>query len=238
MTNELSSNALSYRQEWDESYSRLENTLFYPSEEVVRFVNRYIRRRTGFATFSKHFDARPSIVDIGSGAGRHLAYLWESGLHPVGIELSGVACQQALEFMESKQAPRAEYDLINSSASQAGLADNSIDYGISVSTLDSMPTSVALDVVATLRSSLKPGGLFYSDLISNESMRAGLSLDDSDQLVAEVHERGTIQSYYNETKIRRLFAGFDMVRFETITRSNNEGAVLEKRWHIVVRKPA
>lgn len=227
-----------YKMEWDQSYQRYENTLFYPSEEVIRFVNRYIRRRLGPNAYSKHFDGRPKVLDIGCGAGRHLAYLWENGFHPIGVELSSVACEQAIALMNSKGAPLDEYEVINLSTGNANFPDNSIDYAVSVSAMDSMPTASAVDVAAKTLASLKPEGLFYVDLISADRIRNGEDLGDYDQTVNEQHEKGTVQSYYDEPKIRRVFAGFEVVRLETITRADQTGLVADKRWHIVLRKPA
>jgi len=226
-----------YKLEWDQSYRRHENTLFYPSEEVIRFVNRYIRRRVGPEVFTKEFDQRPKVLDIGCGAGRHLAYLWENGFHPIGIELSSVACDQAVALMDSRGAPPEDYDIINISTGDATIADNSIDYAVSVSAIDSMPTANATEVATKTLASLKPGALFYVDLISVDRMRDGIDLGDYDQIINEQHERGTVQSYYDEAKIRRVFAGFEVIRLETITRADHSGCVTDKRWHLVLRKP-
>lgn len=40
------------QKEWNESYTRGENAIFYPHEEVVRFLNRFIRKRVGERNFS------------------------------------------------------------------------------------------------------------------------------------------------------------------------------------------
>lgn len=226
-----------YKLQWDQSYLRYENTLFYPSEEVIRFVNRYIRRRLGPNAFTKAFDERPKVLDIGCGAGRHLAYLWENGFHPIGIELSTVACDQAAALMASKGAPPAEYNIINISTDDAIIADNSIDYAVSISAIDSMPTASATEVAAKTLASLKPGALFYVDLISVDRMRDGVDIGDHDQTINEQHEKGTVQSYYDEAKIRRVFLGFEVIRLETITRADHTGLITDKRWHIVLRKP-
>lgn len=226
-----------YKLQWDQSYLRYENTLFYPSEEVIRFVNRHIRRRLGYNSFTKEFHERPKVLDIGCGAGRHMAYLWENGFHPIGIELSTVACDQAAALMASKGATPAEYDIINISTDDATIADNSIDYAVSVSAIDSMPTASATEVAAKTLASLKPGALFYVDLISVDRMRDGVDIGDYDQTVNEQHEKGTVQSYYDEAKIRRVFSGFEVMRLETITRADHTGVVTDKRWHIVLRKP-
>jgi hypothetical protein len=38
--------------EWDASYNREENYIFYPKEEVVKFLNRFIKKKTGVNTFN------------------------------------------------------------------------------------------------------------------------------------------------------------------------------------------
>ncbi|TLD97744.1 hypothetical protein LS71_003150 [Helicobacter jaachi] len=37
--------------QWNASYARGENVIFYPHEEVVRFLNRFIRKRLGEEEF-------------------------------------------------------------------------------------------------------------------------------------------------------------------------------------------
>jgi len=40
-----------YKQEWDESYNHFDNYIFYPKEEVVKFLNRFVRRKIGDNSF-------------------------------------------------------------------------------------------------------------------------------------------------------------------------------------------
>ena len=66
---------------WDESYLRLENHVFYPCEEIVRFVSRHLRRRVGL---DKIIDVLPNaegsrVIDIGCGIGRNILFGTEMG---------------------------------------------------------------------------------------------------------------------------------------------------------------
>ena len=36
---------------WEASYGRFENFMFYPKEEVVKFLNRFVRKRIGLNKF-------------------------------------------------------------------------------------------------------------------------------------------------------------------------------------------
>lgn len=38
-------------QEWNQSYSRKENYIFYPKEESVKFINRFVRKQIGADRF-------------------------------------------------------------------------------------------------------------------------------------------------------------------------------------------
>lgn len=38
---------------WEESYQRQENFMFYPKEESVKFLNRFIRKKTGFNSYDR-----------------------------------------------------------------------------------------------------------------------------------------------------------------------------------------
>lgn len=39
------------KSEWEDSYSKRDNYLFHPHEEVIRFVSKYIRKRVGLSQF-------------------------------------------------------------------------------------------------------------------------------------------------------------------------------------------
>ena len=37
--------------EWNESYNRGENYIFYPKEEVVKFLNRFVRKKVNIGEY-------------------------------------------------------------------------------------------------------------------------------------------------------------------------------------------
>lgn len=228
---------LEFETAWDESYARKENTLFYPSEPVVRFVNKFIRRRVGPSTFSKEFEQPPVVVDIGSGAGRHMLFLIENGFFPIGVELSGVACQQAVALLTSKNIGPSSYEIVQSGADNLDLATDSIDFAVSAATFDSMPTATAIAAASEVLRILKPGGLFCVDVIGDEVERDGETVEPQELLVSEVHEFGTIQSHFSATKIDGVFGGFELLESLKIVTSDGAGTVLNARWHLVIRKP-
>ncbi len=48
------------RDKWEESYRRKENFVFYPHEELIRFVSKYIRKRIGL-------DEWKDVVEVRGG---------------------------------------------------------------------------------------------------------------------------------------------------------------------------
>ena len=41
-----------YLEEWENSYSRGENNILYPQSEVIRFINRFVKKRNNDGTLS------------------------------------------------------------------------------------------------------------------------------------------------------------------------------------------
>lgn len=228
---------IEYESEWNASYVRKENTLFYPGEPVVRFVNKFIRRRIGPDEFDRAFDTAPRFLDIGSGAGRHLLFLVENGYYPIGVELSEVACAQARDLMTAAGIDSRRYEIIHTTSGKISLPATSIDFAMSAATFDSMPTAVAIETAAQVFRVLKPGGLFYVDAISMDTIRDGNLVSSSDVVVSEAHEYGTVQSHYDPSKLVEVFGDFDVVEQYKTVSTLIDGNAISARWHLVLRKP-
>lgn len=229
--------SVEYETPWDQSYARRENTLFYPSEPVIRFVNKFIRRRVGPDEYTRSFDGPPRVLDIGSGAGRHLLFLAENGFHPIGVEFSGVACEQARTLLSANDVPADRFEILQTSSERVAVPDGTVDYAISTGTFDSMPTATAERSAAEVHRALKGGALFYVDVISTDSVRHGDDLGDDEYVVSEQHEQLTVQSHYDDDKIDRVFAAFETLEQIKIVSSHPDGTIIHARWHLVLRKP-
>ena len=62
--------------EWEESYERGENNILYPQEEVVRFLNRYIRKKLDYSgKFTEVLELNDQeklvCLDFACGVGAH-----------------------------------------------------------------------------------------------------------------------------------------------------------------------
>ena len=100
---------LNLKHQWNLSYKNLDNLLFYPNENVIKFLNKFISRKTNIKTKknNKYF------LDLGCGAGRHIKYLVENGYKCIGIDLSSVVIEQAKSMLNFHGICKSSYKLIN-----------------------------------------------------------------------------------------------------------------------------
>ena len=78
------------KSEWDASYENRDNFVFYPNEEVIRFVSKFIRKRIGFGEFRDvtQESVQGRVLDLGCGDGSLLQYLKETkGIFDIGLEI-------------------------------------------------------------------------------------------------------------------------------------------------------
>jgi 2-polyprenyl-3-methyl-5-hydroxy-6-metoxy-1,4-benzoquinol methylase len=86
--------------EWDKSYENRDNFVFYPHEEVIRFVSKFIRKKVGLAEFRDVASdiSKACVLNLGCGIGRHVIYCHDMGLEAYGVDLSDVAVEMAREW--------------------------------------------------------------------------------------------------------------------------------------------
>jgi SAM-dependent methyltransferase len=221
---------------WDASYRKFQNTLFYPSEGVVAFVNRNIRRRIGPSEYTKRFDTKPRVLDIGSGAGRHLKYLWENGFYPIGVELSEVACAQAESFMRYAGASADDFEVHCCDSASLPIPVGTLDYAVSTAVFDSMTIDQARATADAVWQRLKPGALLYVDLISDVTQRTGAMLSSREFVIDEEHERGTVQTFFNAELAGSVFRKFTPVSLQLSQVLSEDGHVISGRWMTTWRK--
>ena len=223
------------KQNWDESYSRHENSIFYPKEEVVKFLNRFIRKKIDVDHFKDLIPKKSKLraLDLGCGIGRQTILFDEFGIEGYGLDISSVAIEEA-----KKLSKKLGYDM-NSRFStlnkiQIPYEDNFFDLAISDSVLDSMNFSFAKTYLKELERVVK--NYVYISLISSHNTEEGEDFS-GDILVKEKHEEGTIQSYYTPTKINELISETE---FEVVFLSLNlEKNLLNNqkygRYHVILK---
>ena len=218
---------------WNAAYERGDNFVFYPHEEILRFISRNIRKRTGFNSFHDHITdaAGLPMLDVGCGIGRHLAMALDFGLTPYGFDLSQTAVNTARAWLADRGISNPHAHAIAADITSLPWDNDFFGCAVSHGVLDSMPFEVACAGIAEVARVLRPGALFYCDLV------AGTPRDET---VQTPHEQGTVQSYFDEARIAKLCAGsFEIdenIRIDRIDCGTGGTNTSISRWHLTLRK--
>ncbi len=230
---------LNQKPQWDDSYQKFDNYVFYPHEEVIRFVSKNIRKKVGHAEFKNHLKTMsplPKILDLGCGIGRHIVYCHEMGLDSFGADLYDVAINYAKNWASKVGILEPDQKIKTSDIRNLPWNDSFFDFAISHGVLDSMHFEIARKAVAELFRVLKTEGLFYCDLVSGDDSHHSREFS-GEKTVQDAHEKGTIQSYFNYEKILRLFAGYFQIQdCQLIRREDVLSGYFTSRYHLTLKK--
>lgn len=227
-----------HQQEWDRSYDNRDNFVFYPHEEVIRFVSKFICKRIGLNEFC---DVAPAsiqgrVLDLGCGIGRHVIYCHDMGLDAYGIDLSSKAVQVAVEWAAQKGLNDPGRKVREGDIRKLPWDDGYFNYAISHGVLDSMPFEIARAACLELARKMVKGGLFYCDLISGDDSKHSREYS-GEEVVATNHEQGTVQLYFNLPKIHAMIDGaFEIVECVLIRREEVLRGGYASRYHLTLRK--
>lgn len=223
--------------QWDESYQRGENYVFYPHEEVIRFVARHIRKRVGQDQYEDRLGVGQARgLALGCGIGRHVFYLDECGLEAWGIDLSEEAIGMAHASARRLGREHLVERFLATSSESMPFDDGFFHFAVSHGVLDSMPFDVARRSLVELRRCLAPNGLFYADLVSGDDHRHGREFAGAEEVQGQ-HEQGTIQSYFNWSRIEELIEGSFKVKDGVLITSQSLFAPVRiSRYHLVLER--
>lgn len=223
MSNELNTEA------WDKSYEKRDNFVFYPHEEVIRFIARNIRKRTGLESFQDQqtFDHTPRGLDLGCGIGRHVRFMDDMQLEGHGIDLSQVAIDQARAICDAEGRTALSKYFRVGSITEMPYEDGFFDFILSHGVLDSLPFTLAQQAMLEAKRVLRKGGLFYLDLVSGDDSNHYPEFSGEETVTASF-EKDTIQSYFNYGLIQDLVGDLFEVRECTLIRHSS---VISNSWH-------
>lgn len=219
-----------YQINWDKSFRKNQNFLIYPNEQIIKFVNKFIKKRDKLNISESHL----KCLDIGCGSGRHVVYLSQSGFKVYGIDFSNVAIKKTkllLKYFKIKK----KINLYKCSSTATNFKENYFDFLVSHGTFDSMPYLDCKKSIAESFRILKKGGLFYVDLISRNVKNKGKYLNKYDQLVSSKHEQNTIQSYFDFQRIQNDFKKFKILQIYKILIKQDK-KLIDERFHCVLLK--
>lgn len=228
-----------YQDKWDEAYGRGGNILFYPHEEIVRFVNKYVRKRIGISDFKNIMPLTETewrsfrSLDLGCGIGRHVKFLDEFDLNPYGIDLSGEAIGIGKQWMHALGKQDLAEKLSIGSVTELPYEDEFFNICVSHSVLDCMPRSQArIGLIEALRV-LKNKGMMYLDFYMDDK------IGDGDIKAQIGFDKDTVKSYYTIEGIKKLIGdAANICEFKIISATDIDGNQMEygRRAHLILQK--
>jgi 2-polyprenyl-3-methyl-5-hydroxy-6-metoxy-1,4-benzoquinol methylase len=195
------------KQKWEESYKRKENHIFYPKEECVKFLNRYIRKKIGFKKFIdvyKKDDPYIRALDYGCGIGSNSILMEEFGIEVHAIDISKTAIDTARELASLAGLNDLTKRINLTKGTGLNFRDNEFDFVLCDSVLDSMHFESAKTIFNEFCRVAKKY-IFISLISGNDSNHHREY--SGDEIVETIHEEGTFQSYYNYSRIEKLING-------------------------------
>lgn len=157
------------KDKWEESYKRGENAIFYPKEEVVKFLNRFIVKRKNVDEFEPLLKTsiRLKGLDFGCGVGRNTALMHEFGIDGYGIDISQNAINIAKKLSKQLGFNLDEYFSIYD-GENLPFCDEFFDFTVCESVLDSLPYKLAKKLIKEIDRISKK--FCYVSLISSQSL--------------------------------------------------------------------
>ena len=218
---------LNQKKIWDNSHKKKDNFLLYPSENVVRFFNKYIHKNKEFKPNKKNI----KVLDLGCGAGRHLVFFAENKCDIIGYDISTEAIKCAKQFLNFRKIKKF---ILLDSLNSRHIKDNDIDVIVSHGVLDSMAEKDAKKYIAIAKLKLKKQGLFYVEVLGKKTSKPEHIKSTRDTyIIKHKHEYNTFQTCYDDNKIKNLFKKFSIIEKYTVTQKNKKSI---HEMHILIMK--
>ena len=226
-----------FKNKWEESYERGDNFAFYPKEETVKFLNRFVRKRIEINKFRDILDFSKPIrgLDLGCGIGRMTILMREFGVDAYGIDISSKAIETAKQLATYFGYNDMTQNFILVNGTKIPFENNFFNVAVSEGVFDSMKFKLAKKLIKELDRVTKD--IAFISLISGDNDRHYRKFS-GEEIVKSQLEKGTVQSYYNWNKIQDLLAEtkFNIEWCHLM----KEESILSKfrygRYHVVLRK--
>jgi len=230
------------KKSWEASYSRKENFIYFPKEEIIKFLNRFIKKKISLDKYRQILKSNKKLraLDFGCGIGRSTILLKEFDIDGYGIDISENAIQESKKLSKHLGFNKTNFfKVFNGEKIQ--FKDNFFDFTISDCVLDSMSFDLAKQHIKEIDRVTKK--YFFLSLISENSNSLfknikNKNLFDGEIEITEKHEKGTIQSFFSIKKINYLImdTNFKIISCEHITTENIMNNKKMGRYYLVLEK--
>lgn len=209
---------------WDQSYNREENHIFFPKEDVVKFLARNYKNKNTESL---------KALDFGCGIGRQTFLLAEFGFDAYGCDISKVALEKAQQLSSKFDFnPKDKFLFIESQ--RLPFEDKTFECSISDCVLDSMSFENAHSSLKEL-ARVTSGYIFISLIGAKANHTDGKK--PGDFIVEDEFEQGTIQSYYNRERIDELLdkSGLKIKDLYSVYTANQSDEIIYERYYITLK---
>jgi len=185
---------------------------WYPTEGVVRFSARYLRRRVGIEEYDIKSNVR-RILDAGCGNGKHVVFFAEQGFKVYGVDISEEAIKIASAWLSLK---RLKATLQVGDITSLPFPDQYFDVIISHGVLDHIAFQDAKKAVREISRTCSKGAYIYITLRSTEDSECGRGKEVGKNtfILERGYEKGLLQHFFNQSEIEQLFRGFKIFDIE------------------------
>lgn len=226
-----------YLEEWENSYSKGDNNILYPQSEVIRFINRFVKKRNNDGTLSalikKEGNQIINGLDFACGVGTHCLTFNDFDIEGYGVDISKTAINIAKRRAKKIGLEDNRFKVLDADSQKLPFKDNFFDFVVAESCLDSMPFSTAQSYMHELKRITN--GLIYASFIGCND-----SINTDEFVVSTKLEKGTIQSVYDEEKIYELF-GVQSQKFKyfkkVVELDSMSNLIVDCRYYCVVSNP-
>lgn len=199
---------------WNKSYSKKENNILYPYEDLVKFLKR------------NPIKGRKSALEYGCGIGRQTYLLSECGFETIGLDFSKKAIQRARKLIKVKRN-KPVFKLCDGETIKL---KERFDLVVCLGTLDSMPLKDARNILLQL-GELSKRYLFLSFIQG----------DKYSQEIKKDYEKDTCQTYHNKGSVRKLISllnSFELIDFYVIETKSLIDKSVSGRFYVTLKRLA
>ena len=201
-----------YNKEWDDSYKIKNNFLFYPTENIVRFINIYLRKKIWYNEFIDiNGKKNDKVLDFWCWIWRNFYLLNDFEFIPYWIDISETAINYA------KKNINYNWKKMHLEISNGKKLQFENEFFISIIShwvFDSMEFKCAIQNLIECERVLKKWWYIYIDLISWYDSNHEINFN-WEEIVKNNFEKDTIQSYFNVEKIK-LFVSYTNLIIEDL----------------------
>ena len=166
--------------------------------------------------FGKHLEktGAKTILDFGSGAGRHTIHLAREGFRVIAFDISLSALKQLSERVKAEKLDGVF--LSQNEMSRLPFADGAFDAIVGNNVLHHSTTQGISASLSEVFRVMRMGGVGYFSVLSRNDYKygTGTPVESATYVSTEPDEAGIIHHFFSEDELRSCFSKFDIISLD------------------------